>query len=82
MSFAVVDWLDVFTRKEYKDILLENLVYCQKQKGMEIYAWCIMSNHLHLIFRSTLAPARIHVVHLIINIIPHIYIQLLLFLIL
>ncbi|WP_282036526.1 REP-associated tyrosine transposase [Saccharicrinis aurantiacus] len=53
VSFAVVEWLDVFTRNEYKHILLENLVYCQKQKGMEIYAWCIISNHMHLIFKST-----------------------------
>ena len=52
VSFAVVDWLDVFTRNEYKDIILESLSYCQANKGMEIYAWCIMTNHIHLIFRS------------------------------
>lgn len=53
VSFAVVEWLDVFTRNEYKNILIDSLRYCQKQKGMEIYAWCIMTNHVHLIFRST-----------------------------
>jgi REP element-mobilizing transposase RayT len=52
VSFAVVNWLDVFTRNKYKDILLESLSYCQKEKGMEIVAWCIMTNHVHLIFRS------------------------------
>jgi REP element-mobilizing transposase RayT len=52
VSFAVVYWLDVFTRNEYKDILVESLEYCQLQKGMEIIAWCIMTNHVHLIFRS------------------------------
>ncbi len=52
ISFAVVDWLDVFTRNEYKNIVLDSLSYCQKNKGMEIYAWCIMTNHVHLIFRS------------------------------
>ncbi|MBI3134315.1 MAG: transposase [Bacteroidetes bacterium] len=52
VSFAVVDWLDVFTRNEYKDILLESLSFCQKNKRMEIYAWCIMSNHVHLVFQS------------------------------
>ena len=55
VSFAVVDWQDVFTRKEYKQILIDSLSYCQKEKGMEIYAWCIMTNHVHLIFRSTSA---------------------------
>ncbi len=53
VSFAVVDWLDVFTRSEYKDILLQSLEFCQREKGMEIFAWCIMTNHVHLVFRST-----------------------------
>ena len=52
VSFAVVYWLDVFTRNEYKDIIVESLTYCQKEKGMELVAWCIMTNHVHLIFRS------------------------------
>ena len=52
VSFAVVEWLDVFTRNEYKNILVENLEYCQKYKGLDIFAWCIMSTHVHLIFRS------------------------------
>jgi REP element-mobilizing transposase RayT len=52
VSFAVVGWLDVFTRNEYKDLVLESLEFCQKNKGMEIHAWCIMTNHVHLIFRS------------------------------
>ena len=42
----------MFTRNEYKDLALESLKFCQNNKGMEIYAWCIMTNHLHLIFRS------------------------------
>lgn len=52
ISFAVVEWLDVFTRNEYKNIIIDSLHYCQKEKGMEIFAWCIMTNHVHLIFRS------------------------------
>jgi REP element-mobilizing transposase RayT len=52
ISFAVVGWLDVFTRNEYKDLFIESLEYCQKNKGLEIHAWCIMSNHVHLVFRS------------------------------
>ncbi|MCQ0110529.1 REP-associated tyrosine transposase [Zhouia amylolytica] len=52
VSFAVVGWLDVFTRNEYKNILLDSLSFCQQNKGMEIIAWCIMSNHVHLVFRS------------------------------
>jgi REP element-mobilizing transposase RayT len=53
VSFAVVEWLDVFTRNEYKNIVVDSLSYCQREKGMEVFAWCIMTNHVHLIFRST-----------------------------
>jgi len=52
VSFATVGWVDVFTRLAYKDILVESLKYCQKEKGLIIYAWCIMSNHVHLIMEA------------------------------
>jgi REP element-mobilizing transposase RayT len=52
VSFAVRGWVDVFTRNEYKNILIGSLEYCQKNKGLEIFAWCIMSNHVHLIIRA------------------------------
>ncbi len=52
VSFAVIEWIDVFSRNEYKKILLDSLEYCQLNKGMEINAWCIMTNHMHLVFRS------------------------------
>ncbi len=52
VSFAVQNWVDVFTRNEYKNILVENLKFCQEHKGLEIFAWCIMTNHVHLIIRA------------------------------
>ncbi|WP_027420984.1 REP-associated tyrosine transposase [Crocinitomix catalasitica] len=52
VSFSVIEWLEVFKKNVYKNILLDSLRYCQKEKNMEIYAWCIMTNHVHLIFRS------------------------------
>ncbi|HRH02115.1 MAG TPA: transposase [Bacteroidia bacterium] len=48
----MVGWLDVFTKKEYCEIILTSLSYCQKEKGLIIHAWCIMSSHLHLIVSS------------------------------
>ncbi len=52
VTFAVKDWADVFIRSVYKNILVESLAYCQKNKGMELFAWCIMSSHVHLIIRA------------------------------
>jgi len=48
----VVFWIDVFTRKEYRDIVIESLDYCRKYKQLQLYGYVIMSNHLHLIVRS------------------------------
>lgn len=55
VSFAVVNWIDVFTRNEYKEIVLESLAFCMENKGMKIYAWCIMTNHVHLVFSVTVS---------------------------
>jgi len=53
VSFVVVAWLDIFTRNEYKNILIDSLTYCQQNKGMEIISWYIMINHVHLTYRCT-----------------------------
>ena len=49
VSFAVVYWIDLFIRNEYKDILIASWKHCQLNKGLEIYGWCIMSSHIHMI---------------------------------
>lgn len=54
ISFAIVNWIDVFTRDLYYNCITESLDFCRKNKGMEIYGYCIMTNHIHLIFRSSL----------------------------
>ncbi len=46
---TVVDWVDIFSRPRYKSIILESLQYCLTQKGLLIYAWVLMTNHLHMI---------------------------------
>jgi putative transposase len=52
VTFSVVEWIDVFTRKLYRDIVLDSLRYCQENKFLLLHSWCIMSNHLHLIASS------------------------------
>lgn len=51
LTFTVVGWADVFTRRIYTDELIKNLIYCQEHKGLEIYAYVVMTNHIHLIAR-------------------------------
>jgi REP element-mobilizing transposase RayT len=52
VTFATVYWIDVFTRKRYKDMIVESLKFCQEKKGLELFAWCLMTNHIHLIIRA------------------------------
>ena len=52
ITFAVTGWIDVFTRKLYRDTILDSLSHCQAKKGLLVHCWCIMSNHLHLILSA------------------------------
>ena len=49
VTFTVIQWLDIFIRPEYGDIFLDSIRYCQKNKGLEVYGYCIMSSHVHMI---------------------------------
>ncbi|HEV7349305.1 transposase [Telluribacter sp.] len=49
LTMTVVDWVDVFSRPTYRHIVVDSLRYCQQQKGLRLFGWCLMSNHLHLL---------------------------------
>ncbi|MGO4878882.1 transposase [Pedobacter psychrotolerans] len=49
LTFTIVDWVDIFTRQSYKEIIMDSLKYCQSNKGLILYAYCLMTNHIHLI---------------------------------
>ncbi len=51
MTFTICGWVDVFTRKETKQIVIDSLnKYCIENKGLILYAYVIMTNHIHIIF--------------------------------
>jgi putative transposase len=52
LTCTIVGWIDIFTRAEYRDIVIESLNYCREHKGLRIYAYVLMSNHLHLIAKA------------------------------
>lgn len=49
MTLTVEGWADVFTRTNHKDAVIAGLKYCIKNKGLVVFAYCLMTNHLHLI---------------------------------
>lgn len=52
LTFNTVDWIDVFIRPTYKQIVVDALNYCIETKKFTVYAWCLMTNHLHLLARA------------------------------
>ena len=52
LTFTVVEWIDVFTNVSYKLEIANSLEYCREHKGLKLYAFCLMSNHLHLVCQT------------------------------
>jgi len=52
LTFTIVDWIDVFTRASYKLEIASSLEYCRQNKGLKLYAFCLMSNHIHLVCQT------------------------------
>ena len=52
LTLTIVGWMDLFTRKNHKILIADSLRYCQKEKGLLIFGYCIMPSHLHLIART------------------------------
>ena len=48
LTMTMVDWIDLFTKLNHKMLLVDTLKYCQENKGLNIFGWCLMSSHLHL----------------------------------
>jgi REP element-mobilizing transposase RayT len=48
----VVEWVDIFTRQRYRNIVIDSLNFCIDNKGLEVYAYVIMSNHIHILARA------------------------------
>ncbi len=54
LTLTVVDWIDVFTRLNHKMLIVDSLKYYQEEKGLNIYFWCLMPSHLHLIANTSM----------------------------
>lgn len=52
LTLTIVDWVDVFSKKNYRNCVIECFAYCIKNKGMILYSYVIMSNHIHMIIQS------------------------------
>jgi len=37
ITFAVVEWIDVFTTQNYRDFILDSIRFCQNEKGLLVH---------------------------------------------
>ncbi|MCZ2100740.1 MAG: transposase [Chitinophagales bacterium] len=52
LTMTIVGWIDVFAYLEFKNLIIDNLKYCQANKGLNIFAYVIMTNHIHIICQT------------------------------
>lgn len=52
LTFTICGWIDIFTRKIYKDIVIDAFKYAQQKQQLILHAYVIMSNHIHLIAKA------------------------------
>jgi len=39
---TVVQWVGIFTRSVYADLVIESLKFCISEKGMSVHSWVLM----------------------------------------
>jgi hypothetical protein len=42
----------LFIRRDYQEFLVENIRFCQENKGLELFCYCIRPSHVHWIARK------------------------------
>lgn len=52
LTLTIIEWINIFTNKEYYEILLNSIRHCQKKKSLIIFGFVFMTNHIHLIVSS------------------------------
>ncbi|MBU1167376.1 transposase [Patescibacteria group bacterium] len=52
ITLTVIEWIDLFTKPNYLQVIQNSLNYCIKNKDLIVYEYVVMPNHLHLIVKA------------------------------
>ena len=55
---TICGWLDLFSRTVFREVILDIWRYCQEHKGLQIWGFVFMTNHIHFIANAK-APHRL-----------------------
>lgn len=48
VTSTAVGWIDAFTREEYRQILFDSFRYYQGNKGLETFAWDVITGNFNM----------------------------------
>ncbi len=49
LTCTIVEWIPVFIGIDFCRVIIDSLAFCRRQKGLGLYAYVIMDNHVHLV---------------------------------
>ena len=52
ITSTIVEWIPVFTKREYFEIIVDSLKFAKKKKDLKLYSFVILDNHFHLIISA------------------------------
>ena len=52
VTCTILNWIPIFTRQETTQIIFDSLNYLKKSDNLNLYAYVILENHLHMIINS------------------------------
>jgi putative transposase len=52
VTCTITDWCEIFWSDKYCTIIISSLQYCRKVKGLYLYYYVIMPDHIHMIISS------------------------------
>lgn len=56
LTITVIEWIDIFTKFEHFQALANSLRFCNENKGLQLFSYVFMTNHIHLIANSPNRP--------------------------
>ena len=52
LTMTVIEWIDIFTKPEYFNVVIDSFKYCRANKGLKLFEYVVMTNHIHLIAKA------------------------------
>ncbi|MFY0675129.1 MAG: transposase [Bacteroidia bacterium] len=52
-TMTIVGWQELFIRRNYQEIVVKNINHAIEKKGLQVFGYVVMPNHIHMLASST-----------------------------